>query len=142
MRILTLIRYDCSGLPGRTSLRRVEHLILLQAITRLFRSSRPDFIETAARFVEQVHRVIDCSGLPGRTSLRQVLLGHIYYAYWQNCSGLPGRTSLRRQLGATTPQNDPGLFRSSRPDFIETPPTWPKSPAHIRIVPVFQAGLH
>ena len=35
------------------------------------------------------------------------------------------------------------LFRSSRPDYIETP----KSPAHIRrllvlIVPVFQAGLH
>ena len=44
----------------------------LASIGKLFRSSRPDFIETggwvAARTGGQVH----CSGLPGRTSLRHV----------------------------------------------------------------------
>jgi len=34
------------------------------------------------------------------------------------------------------------LFRSSRPDFIETPCPDSIYVSHVRIVPVFQTGLH
>ena len=67
-------------------------------VTRLFRPSRPDFIETTD-FTHLVTRsAVYCSGLLGRTSLRrmdpEVIL---YYSPW-DCSGLLGRTSLRRLL--------------------------------------------
>ena len=86
---------DCSGLPGRTSLRlRSSSHAGCARRRRLFRSSRPDFIET---LVERVHAVD-----PAR-----------------NCSGLPGRTSLRREY------------------------SWADSERLADcIVPVFQAGLH
>ena len=78
----------------------------------LFRSSRPDFIETMGSpgFVAQSHT--DCSGLPGRTSLRHGLDG-------------PFRDSLAE------------LFRSSRPDFIETSDPSGRSLPDGGIVPVF-----
>ena len=133
---------DCSGLPGRTSLRPGERVdAVVHAKVQLFRSSRPDFIETSMPGVPRSFR------------------GH--------CSGLPGRTSLRPDVEVVVRVHRPILFRSSRPDFIETVlPAW--SPAALlrhcsglpgrtslrqfqrrnlrrlcsRIVPVFQAGLH
>ena len=85
----------CSGLPGRTSLRR----------TRGGVRCRPTG---------------HCSGLPGRTSLRlqwRGLDGSVAF----DCSGLPGRTSLRQWHGGFYFRTRTGLFRPSRPDFIETP---------------------
>ena len=109
---------------------------------RLFRSSRPDFIETT----------------PGGSSF----VGRGSY-----CSGLPGRTSLRHLAGIRINGNIGGLFRSSRPDFIETASACPEADVRHHncsglpgrtslrhdvsaqavddscdIVPVFQAGLH
>ena len=65
------------------------------SLERLFRSSRPDSIETPWGSGEEPYQHEDCSGLLGRTPLRQQILP-------------PGRTAQR------------GLFRSSRPDSIET----------------------
>ena len=85
----------CSGLPGRTSLRRRHPVIHIFVFDALFRSSMPDFIETR-----------------GTPPLPPILL---------HCSGLPGRTSLRHVLGRLGHDGFPSrLFRSSRPDFIET----------------------
>ena len=64
-------RYHCSGLPGRTSLRR------------------------SAMGSRNVNTMVHCSGLPGRTSLRPVISRRSFTAGGSNCSGLPGRTSLR-----------------------------------------------
>ena len=92
--LLPYIGIYCSGLPGRTSLRRQVRNPPLFGVRTLFRSSRPDFIETMFQDIIYLF-VQDCSGLPGRTSLRQV-----FWRYWvgskhPHCSGLPGRTSLR-----------------------------------------------
>ena len=92
---------DCSGLLGRTSLRPSYESETAHATgRRLFRPSRPDFIETARTYPQPRTRTHNCSGLLGRTSLRPP---------------------------ATQPWDPPhpGLFRPSRPDFIETP--WPAS---------------
>ena len=183
-------RTNCSGLPGRTSLRPYGVFLVFGAGNKLFRSSRPDFIETETKKERLVADEANCSGLPGRTSLRRV---HGYTGLVGlngNCSGLPGRTSLRRILqscsspGSTDCSGLPGrtslrrtpcallytilmqLFRSSRPDFIETGflsglvvidlgncsglpgrTSLRHRPGHRqhprrRIVPVFQAGLH
>ena len=61
----------------------------------LFRSSRPDSIETSA----------------------QVEAASSAASY---CSGLLGRTPLRRELKKQQGGGGQGLFRSSRPDSIET----------------------
>ena len=74
----------------------------VEHVTILFRSSRPDYIETKALVFIFVHVRINCSGLPGRTTLRP---GSSPYA---------SRSSPR------------ALFRSSRPDYIET--VWPNRP--------------
>ena len=82
----------------------------------LFRSSRPDYIETITTFSFQIFDFY-CSGLPDRTTLRRT--GRTRARGTRaDCSGLPDRTTLR-----------PG-----RPL-----PTWRIS-AHI--VPVFQTGLY
>ena len=130
----------CSGLPGRTSLRLVSPAYDTPGLSGLFRSSRPDFIETSDIVSPSPSREL-CSGLPGRTSLRRVervqqLLAVVH------CFGLPGRSLLRRaHLIYVALCLDP-LFRSSRPDFIETTRFRRLSRVRSVIVPVFQAGLH
>ena len=95
-------------------------IVLFGAVQALFRSSRPDYIETASR-ISTSHdlRSLFRSSRPDyiETKLgrwRGLLLG------WPNCSGLPDRTTLRRQYPATPLRPLAGLFRSSRPDYIET----------------------
>ena len=68
----------------------LEHLNPLA----LFRSSRPDYIETAGR-------------------------GH-GIGLRSHCSGLPGRTTLRQPFRFISVISTLLLFRSSRPDYIET----------------------
>ena len=86
-------------------------------LCRLFRSSRPDYIETIACTNCMAPRV-------------------------PNCSGLPDRTTLRLRQAVMAPVMHVQLFRSSRPDYIET--KGPKALQHPAgpIVPVFQTGLH
>ena len=84
----------CSGLLGRTSLRQHGFTKILPRPIRLFRPSRPDFIETS-----------NFGGACTGTC---------------HCSGLLGRTSLRRNGPCTIPTICRKLFRPSRPDFIET----------------------
>ena len=76
--------------------------------TTLFRSSRPDYIETylGPRFTHELLK--NCSGLPDRTTLR-----------------LPPSEQRVWQV-------EGGLFRSSRPDYIETghPAKQIQTPAH------------
>ena len=64
--------YNCSGLPGRTSLRRDKDRALCEVVPALFRPSRPDFIETWPGAPRYSCRGMYCSGLPGRTSLRRL----------------------------------------------------------------------
>ena len=65
---------DCSGLLGRTLLRRVYEFPKF-AFKRgeLFRPSRPDSIETQKNYETFAYADTDCSGLLGRTLLRQAL---------------------------------------------------------------------
>ena len=109
----------CSGLLGRTSLRRDHLKALTGAVKALFRPSRPDFIETpklssvTARlsllfrpsrpdFIETSDSKsvpsdsrFHCSGLLGRTSLRRKGTAAAATRPRSDCSGLLGRTSLR-----------------------------------------------
>ena len=110
---------------------------------RLFRSSRPDSIETFFPLRPKILSA-NCSGLLGRTPLRQQILppgrtaqrglfrssrpdsietrvsiGFSATAR-ADCSGLLGRTPLRRVHRGCGGQARVGLFRSSRPDSIET----------------------
>ena len=114
-----LLRRYCSGLQDRTSL-RPQGLARLEAVGLvLFRSPRPDFIETR-RFRGGLRwRGRDCSGLQDRTSLRRerILLGALLF---RHCSGLQDRTSLRPEVRHLEGVRPSGLFRSPRPDFIET----------------------
>ena len=158
---------NCSGLPGRTSLRHNMLTQRLRSRLGLFRSSRPDFIETENDSPEPTESTPDCSGLPGRTSLRLRQSPIVRTLVASDCSGLPGRTSLRH-LSPLILLHDVGqLFRFSRPDFIEThvlrggreayAPDCSGLPGRtslrrvhscqtfsccLQIVPVFQAGLH
>ena len=131
---------NCSGLPGRTSLRPAVSSSPNSA-SKLFRSSRPDFIETRLPKPVRERRRANCSGLPGRTSLRPPQVRHIL-ALLPDCSGLPGRTSLRPPSRRPLRSSRCTLFRSSRPDFIETMAARTQRDQANRIVPVFQAGLH
>ena len=158
------------------------------AVFLLFRSSRPDYIETILR-----HQIYDrpatycsglpdrttlrrrspprpprsdvyCSGLPDRTTLRLRRAGR-YGPACHYCSGLPDRTTLRRYFCRFFRKRETRLFRSSRPDYIETngqslsqhhltncsglPDRTTLRPTKNRdgcespdIVPVFQTGLH
>ena len=85
----------CSGLPDRTTLRPRNMVIPSRESNRLFRSSRPDYIETI-RLSAYGELFSDCSGLPDRTSLRRVIA--------RFCGGCLG-----------------GLFRSSRLVYILRP---------------------
>ena len=87
--------------------------------SELFRSSRPDFIETGWGW-STILVMANCSGLPGRTSLRPRRRAPTNTTTPQHCSGLPGRTSLRLRARRRGRKRSDGLFRSSRPDFIET----------------------
>ena len=86
---------DCSGLPDRTTLRRSRPAKRSPPPMELFRSSRPDYIETI-RLSAYGELFSDCSGLPDRTSLRRVIA--------RFCGGCLG-----------------GLFRSSRLVYILRP---------------------
>ena len=85
----------CSGLLGRTSLRR--------------------HVQPHGR-----HRPPNCSGLLGRTSLRLREQRRHGQEFVVHCSGLLGRTSLRPNIFGKHRCPWPPLFRPSRPDFIET----------------------
>ena len=131
---------NCSGLPDRTTLRRHPQP-----------RRRPG-------------RLRHCSGLPDRTTLRPEAVRWVISVI-QNCSGLPDRTTLRRPGQHPAAAAGVGLFRSSRPDYIETnmifaarrwvvycsglpdrttlrPKIARTRPEITLIVPVFQAGLH
>ena len=60
----------------------------------LFRSSRPDYIETGCAGAGKYPRKGDCSGLPDRTTLRRRFRG-AWGGVRIHCSGLPDRTTLR-----------------------------------------------
>ena len=106
----------CSGLPDRTTLRPEAPPGVFAVVRPLFRSSRPDYIETSQRLFRRFGG-FDCSGLPDRTTLRLAAL------------------SIFARVSRT-------LFRSSRPDYIETFRLSSASRRSWIIVPVFQTGLH
>ena len=116
------IRQDihCSGLLGRTSLRRQVSILSEINAFLLFRPSRPDFIETRSRHTRSSLMNQYCSGLLGRTSLRQERLNLGLRDAHLHCSGLLGRTSLRQHAARRKQTPLRALFRPSRPDFIET----------------------
>ena len=109
--------------------------------SKLFRSSRPDYIETLIPGSAWTETGWHCSGLPDRTTLRQqhVATGRIVRGH---CSGLPDRTTLRHHPARECFPGGVGLFRSSRPDYIETLVRLVHIPRVDEIVPVFQTGLH
>ena len=87
---------DCSGLQDRTSLRQSVDTALHSG-KGLFRSPRPDFIETLFSTLSVIFTPWDCSGLQDRTSLRGVLPGGGGATpLVGDCSGLQDRTSLRQ----------------------------------------------
>ena len=58
------------------------------------------------------------------------------------CSGLQDRTSLRRHCCQCWVSAATALFRSPRPDFIETWFPWRRRYLEAPIVPVAKTGLH
>ena len=135
---------DCSGLPDRTTLRpppcwffqsdalglfrssRPDYIETVSSETRriygglLFRSSRPDYIETTNPHCGSPRTARHCSGLPDRTTLRRIPLPAGQDVAVGHCSGLPDRTTLRRH-----PSRERARVGCS-----------------CEIVPVFQTGLH
>ena len=107
----------------------------------LFRSSRPDYIETALRATTSAPSLRNCSGLPDRTTLRPPRARRRCWAC-RHCSGLPDRTTLRPSLVNASAEVASRLFRSSRPDYIETHRHSVALYQSGSIVPVFQTGLH
>ena len=110
-------RSHCSGLPDRTTLRPANIASGLACRSSLFRSSRPDYIETSCAKRHQQSAWMDCSGLPDRTTLRHVDLEEMRFHPRGDCSGLPDRTTLRLRAD---------LYAGRKRG----------------IVPVFQTGLH
>ena len=87
----------------------------------MFRSSRPDYIETVLDGVVDDEEVGgDCSGLPDRTTLRQ----YLFVIFRPPAMLALFRSSrpdyIETRLGAKAESSASGLFRSSRPDYIET----------------------
>ena len=135
--------YDCSGLPDRTTLRQRWRSGATD--TSIHCSGLPDRTTLRPFVIVYVHdnSLHNCSGLPDRTTLRPPLEvychigGHVYCSGLPDrttlrqvaalgsqadvgyCSGLPDRTTLRR-IPIYIRDFDPLLFRSSRPDYIET----------------------
>ena len=109
---------DCSGLLGRTSLRRhVEHFF--RRGPQLFRPSRPDFIETIFRSIypcQVVHTLFrpsrpDFIETPGTCSRPRI--PHTLFR--------PSRPDfIETSLFPFDVSHFTALFRPSRPDFIET----------------------
>ena len=118
-RALTHATVDCSGLLGRTPLRRGQLFEPIQRGIELFRPSRPDSIETWIDVVTAFYVPTNCSGLLGRTPLRHTLLCP-HESDLSDCSGLLGRTPLRRTIRIHSVNFGNILFRPSRPDSIET----------------------
>ena len=85
----------------------------------LFRSSRPDYIETTGSARSSFTAGSNCSGLPDRTTLRPVSQ-RATNSFALYCSGLPDRTTLRLNTSQEAVYKSLALFRSSRPDYIET----------------------
>ena len=85
----------------------------------MFRSSRPDYIETALVRSDLPTSCLHCSGLPDRTTLR---LSNLSAGASRNIrlfrSSRPDYIETKNSTNA--PPNLPVLFRSSRPDYIET----------------------
>ena len=133
---------DCSGLQDRTSLRRILHRDGPPDSLGLFRSPRPDFIETYNTLRLCSTSLQDCSGLQDRTSLRRFDPRFAQRHFTGDCSGLQDRTSLRRVDGCSGPGVAARLFRSPRPDFIETINMRGGCSRPPPIVPVSKTGLH
>ncbi len=111
---------NCSGHLGRTSLRPTCPTLRPLPSHRLFRPSRPDFIETSRPVRSHIAPARNCSGHLGRTSLRPALKCVHGKIVERDCSGHLGRTSLRLATIGHDVRLGDGLFRPSRPDFIET----------------------
>ena len=134
---------ECSGLPGRTTLRHPGSLLYEDAVGSVFRSSRPDYIETTGL------RQYPTRSLPGvfRSSrpdyIETCVDQHLMVAYtpvfrssrpdyietWQNPlarfkKGIVFRSSRPDYIETWRDGNGPNagqkVFRSSRPDYIET----------------------
>ena len=116
---------DCSGLLGRTSLRRATGAVASSGRV-LFRPSRPDFIETVRPESFRFDGA-DCSGLLGRTSLRlEVILDH---QLLRPILFRPSRPDfIETTVAGRKPHLSSRLFRPSRPDFIETSGLGPDPP--------------
>ena len=127
----------CSGLLGRTPLRPTLAAQGSHTAASLFRSSRPDSIETRCRDATGRNWSPYCSGLLGRTPLRQGSLVEVGQVVRADCSGLLGRTPLRLVVHDDDAAQHAKLFRSSRPDSIETPSSKATGLRKGRIVPVF-----
>ena len=112
---------DCSGLLGRTSLR---HSSIWDAWSGPDGDCSGLLGRTSLRLPLQSEFEISqsyCSGLLGRTSLRRHHMDSDRSGVFPlHCSGLLGRTSLRLGELAEVLYFEVGLFRPSRPDFIET----------------------
>ena len=136
-----------SGGAGACGAERSQKLVksLVRTAFRgepLFRSPRPDFIETMSASGSCLASNY-CSGLQDRTSLRRCGYG-VQNAYCLRELFRSPRPDFIETLlaGIGTTEISYRLFRSPRPDFIETFPfleykMWP-SP----IVPVSKTGLH
>ena len=92
--------------------------MLVWFLSRLFRPSRPDFIETSRSWMNDT----DTPSLfrPSRPDFIETGGGEGSPGRTLHCSGLLGRTSLRLFPPAEDLVCDDLLFRPSRPDFIET----------------------
>ena len=109
---------DCSGLPDRTTLRRQGRQQASCGMSDC--SGLPDRTTLRReRITIDAARASDCSGLPDRTTLRRGP-GRNPIRTIGNCSGLPDRTTLRPGEYKWNYRAYPELFRSSRPDYIET----------------------
>ena len=129
---------NCSGLLGRTPLRRQSWPSALVGQDALFRSSRPDSIETGG--YSGRHPLLRVplfrSSRPDSIETRCDAPTPRTFPVC-NCSGLLGRTPLRlRGPGEYDPQQTV-LFRSSRPDSIETQTSRLGFQKASGIVPVF-----
>ena len=85
----------------------------------LFRSSRPDSIETRSGSTHSYGYALDCSGLLGRTPLRQMgRISNLITDMTLFRSSRPDSIETRSRI--TRILRNGRLFRSSRPDSIET----------------------
>ena len=102
---------------------------------RLFRPSRPDFIET---FELRGLSKTECLLFrPSRPDFIETSGTHTHPPPRSCCSGLLGRTSLRQFTESCFRNLLYMLFRPSRPDFIETLMATVYAAAAVMVVPAF-----